>query len=144
MLQCQRKPGSQWLLSKDHLPLRLRIHQRPRQRLLRGANALPKSGDPDFSEPITAGPSTAAGWMVTQPTLHRATSRKPAISPRKSTSPVSFTGEKQVQGTKTTALRQAANKELCNFSSIYLAMIYCMLAKSRHFCLAKVMQVEDN
>lgn len=58
--------------------------------------------------------------------------------------PFHFTGEKQVQGTKTTALRHAANKELCNFSSIYLAMIYCMLAKSRHFCLAKVMQVEDN
>lgn len=43
---------------------------------------------------------------------------------------------------KSCALRHTANKELlCNFSSIHLAITYCVLANAGDFCLAKVKQV---
>lgn len=73
------------------------------------------------------------------PALNRTAPWAPAIS-----TPISQMGKHKRRGSKPPALRHTTNKELCNFSSIYWATIYCMLANARYFCLAKVTQVGDS
>lgn len=59
------------------------------------------------------------------------------------TTPISQMRKHKRRGSKSPAWRQTTQQGLCNFSSIYKAMVYCALANARHFNLAKAKLVMD-
>lgn len=112
--------------------LRLRVYQRSRQgSLLLRASVLKESGELDFPEPITTATHpprsplfalchTALGHLTSAPAgeqcHHHPISQKRKHKPRE---------------TNSCARRQATNKGLlCNFSSIYLAILHLCLLMS--------------